>query len=125
MLCIVWQSWYSHSQVRRYGLYWQHRHVGRSVPLCIGYFQSGTVLLIGLKTSAKAATERDPFEYSKEQFFWSFLVATLLFGISGILSLEQGISSIFERLHHIQNVNISYVILAISASFEGNALRVV
>lgn len=82
------------------------------------------LLLIGLKTSAKAATERHPFGYGKEQFFWSFLVATMLFGISGILSLEQGMSSIFEGLHHIQNANISYVILGISAAFEGNALRV-
>jgi len=82
------------------------------------------LLLVGLKTSAKAASERHPFGYGKEQFFWSFLVATMLFGISGILSLEQGISSILNGLHHIQNANISYVILAISAAFEGNALRV-
>jgi cation diffusion facilitator family transporter len=52
------------------------------------------LLLIGLKTSAKAATERHPFGYGKEQFFWSFLVATMLFGISGILSLQQGAGSI-------------------------------
>jgi cation diffusion facilitator family transporter len=82
------------------------------------------LLLIGLKTSVKAATERHPFGYGKEQFFWSFLVATMLFGISGILSLQQGFSSIFGEMHHIENVNISYVILAISAAFEANALRV-
>ena len=82
------------------------------------------LLLIGLKTSVKAATERHPFGYGKEQFFWSFLVATMLFGISGILSLQQGLSSIFGEMHHIENVNISYVILAISAAFEANALRV-
>jgi len=82
------------------------------------------LLLIGLRTSVKAATERHPFGYGKEQFFWSFLVATMLFGISGILSLEQGTSSILAGLHHIQNANLSYIILAISAVFEGNALRV-
>jgi cation diffusion facilitator family transporter len=41
------------------------------------------LLLIGIKTSVKAATERHPFGYGKEQFFWSFIVATMLFGISG------------------------------------------
>jgi len=82
------------------------------------------LLLVGIKTSTKAATERHPFGYGKEQFFWSFLVATMLFGISGVLSLEQGATSLLVAPHHIQNVGISYIILAISAVFEGNALRV-
>ena len=82
------------------------------------------LLLIGIKTSAKAATERHPFGYGKEQFFWSFIVATMLFGISGFISLQQGFSSLMGTVHHIENVNISYIILAISAIFETNALRV-
>jgi cation diffusion facilitator family transporter len=82
------------------------------------------LLLFGIKTSTKAATERHPFGYGKEQFFWSFVVATMLFGISGILSLQQGFGSLLSRMHHIQNADVSYVILAISAAFEANALRV-
>ncbi|HYA84991.1 MAG TPA: cation diffusion facilitator family transporter, partial [Candidatus Bathyarchaeia archaeon] len=68
---------------------------------------------------------RHPFGYGKEQFFWSFIVATMLFGISGFISLQQGFSSLISTFHHIENVNISYIILAISAVFEANALRVV
>ena len=82
------------------------------------------LLLFGIKTSTKAATEQHPFGYGKEQFFWSFVVATMLFGISGILSLQQGFASLLSRIHHIQNADVSYVILAISAAFEANALRV-
>jgi cation diffusion facilitator family transporter len=84
------------------------------------------LLLVGIKTSTKTATERHPFGYGKEQFFWSFIVATMIFGISGILSLEQGFNSLLGgKVHyHIENVNISYIILAISTIFEGNALRV-
>jgi cation diffusion facilitator family transporter len=82
------------------------------------------LLLFGIKTSTKAATERHSFGYGKEQFFWSFVVATMLFGISGILSLQQGFGSLLNTSHHIQNVGVSYVILAISAAFEANALRV-
>ncbi|HEY9399782.1 MAG TPA: cation diffusion facilitator family transporter [Nitrososphaeraceae archaeon] len=81
------------------------------------------LLLIGIKTSSRVPTERHPFGYGKEQFFWSFIVATLLFGISGILSFEKGFSSIYDP-HQIVNANISYVILFISAIFEGNALRI-
>ena len=82
------------------------------------------LLLIGLRTSTKAATERHPFGHGKEQFFWSFIVATMLFGISGILSLQQGFGSLFGEMHSLENVNISYIILAISAGFEANALRI-
>ena len=82
------------------------------------------LLLFGIKTSTKAATEQHPFGYGKEQFFWSFVVATMLFGISGILSLQQGFGSLLSRINHIQNADVSYVILAISAAFEANALRV-
>ena len=82
------------------------------------------LLLIGIKTSSRVPTERHPFGYGKEQFFWSFIVATLLFGISGILSFEKGFASIFDPVHQIVNTNISYAILLISAVFEGNALRI-
>jgi cation diffusion facilitator family transporter len=82
------------------------------------------LLLFGLRTSAKAASERHPFGYGKEQFFWSFIVATMLFGISGVLSLQQGAGSILGGLGHLENVNLSYIILAISFVFEANALRI-
>ena len=82
------------------------------------------LILVGIKTSSRAASERHPFGHGKEQFFWSFIVATMIFGISGILSVQQGIGTIFGKVHHIENINISYIILAISAIFEGNALRV-
>lgn len=82
------------------------------------------LLLIGIKTSSRVPTERHPFGYGKEQFFWSFIVATLLFGISGILSFEKGFASFYDPVHQIVNTDISFVILLISAIFEGNALRI-
>jgi cation diffusion facilitator family transporter len=83
------------------------------------------LLLLGIKTSKKKGTERHPFGYGKEQFFWSFIVATLIFGISGVLSLEQGFGSLLgSEIHKLENVSISYVILAISFVFEANALRI-
>ena len=79
------------------------------------------LLLIGIKRSAKAPTERHQFGYGKEMFFWSFIVATMLFGISGVLSIENGLTSLVST-HKIENANISYVVLAISFAFEANAL---
>lgn len=82
------------------------------------------LLLLGIKISKKPATELHPFGFGKSQFFWSFVVATMIFGISGILSLEQGFSSLLGGGHHVENPTINYIILGIAAMFEGNALRV-
>lgn len=82
------------------------------------------LILVGIKTSTKAASFQHQFGHGRELFFWSFVVATMIFGISGILSLEQGISSLYEEFHRIENSQISYIVLAIAFCFEANALRV-
>ena len=53
-------------------------------------------LLIGLRYSGREATERHPFGYGKAEFFYSFLVAVLLFGIAGWESAKHG----YEALTH-------------------------
>jgi cation diffusion facilitator family transporter len=81
------------------------------------------LLLIGLRTSARVASDRHQFGYGKDMFFWSFIVATMLFGVSGVLSIEHGISSLADP-HTIEKATISYVVLAIAFAFEANALRI-
>ena len=84
------------------------------------------LLLVGVKTSKKEANEKYPFGFGKEQYFWSFVVALLIFGISGVLSLEHGISYFLSEndTHEIKNTLINYVILAIAFVFEAYSLRV-
>ncbi|MGN6624003.1 MAG: cation diffusion facilitator family transporter, partial [Candidatus Nitrosocosmicus sp.] len=52
------------------------------------------LLLVGIRTSKKRVSEKHPFGYGKEQFFWSFIVSVLIFGISGFISLERGVASL-------------------------------
>jgi cation diffusion facilitator family transporter len=82
------------------------------------------LLLVGIKASTKKATYAHQFGYGKSQYFWSFIVATMIFGISGVLALEQGISSLLGGGHSVEDPTINYIILTIAAVFEGNALRV-
>jgi cation diffusion facilitator family transporter len=82
------------------------------------------LLLFGMKTSTKAPSYQHQFGYGRELFFWSFIVATMLFGISGILSLQQGASSFLIGPHRLENVQLTYIILAIAFGFEANALRI-
>jgi divalent metal cation (Fe/Co/Zn/Cd) transporter len=63
------------------------------------------LILIGIKTSAKAANERHPIGRGRERFFWSFIVATMIFATSGILSLQQGINILsLGKGHHIETL---------------------
>lgn len=81
------------------------------------------LLLVGIRTSKKQVSEKHPFGYGKEQFLWSFIVATLIFGISEVLSLEQGIGSFMGNdFHRLDDLSINYIILAISFVFEANVL---
>lgn len=75
------------------------------------------LLLIGLAQSKKEPDSSHPFGYGKEQFFYSFVVAMLLFGIAGILSLQEGIHKLLnpEPMH---NLTLIFVVLGISVFFE-------
>jgi cation diffusion facilitator family transporter len=60
-------------------------------------------LLIGNKRSAKPATEAHPFGYGKEEFFWGFMVAMLLFLVGALFSIYEGIHKLWapEPLKHV------------------------
>jgi cation diffusion facilitator family transporter len=55
-------------------------------------------LLIGIRYGAQEADARHPFGYGKAQFFYSFLVSVLLFGIAGWESAKHGYHKIQEAL---------------------------
>ena len=52
-------------------------------------------LLVGNKRAAKKANDLHPFGYGKEEYFWGFLVAVLLFFVGAVFSIYEGIHKIF------------------------------
>jgi len=77
-------------------------------------------LLIGIKRSFKSPDSAHPFGYGQEQYFWSFMVAILIFFIGSIVSLYEG----FHKLSaptEIESPWMIYVILAISMCLESYA----
>ena len=79
------------------------------------------LLLYGLRCSRKAPDEKHPFGHGKEQFFWSFMVAIILFGIAGTLSIRHG----WHKLHHpepISHLWLMYMAIAVGIVFDGYAL---
>jgi len=58
-------------------------------------------LLIGLRYSTRDPDSIHPFGYGKAQFFYSFLVSVLLFGIAGWESAKHGYEKLFGGGHHV------------------------
>lgn len=76
------------------------------------------LLLYGQKRAARPPDEVHPFGYGRELYFWSFVVAILIFATGAGLSIYEGI----EHIRHpapIEDATLSYIVLGISALLEG------
>jgi cation diffusion facilitator family transporter len=78
------------------------------------------LLLYGLKRSQKPADDQFPFGYAREVYFWSFVVAILIFAIGAGISVYEGVHRLMDP-HPLKNVNVNYVVLAFAMLFEGGA----
>lgn len=76
------------------------------------------LLLYGLKKSQQPPDEEHPFGYGRELYFWSFIVALLVFALGAVVSIYQGIHHIFEP-EPISSPFINYVILVVAFLCEG------
>jgi cation diffusion facilitator family transporter len=75
------------------------------------------LLLHGLRRSAKAPDEKHPFGYGMELYFWSFVVAIMVFAVGAGVSLYEGISKIRDP-HAITNAYINYLVLGSAILIE-------
>ena len=78
------------------------------------------LLLYGLKRAKKPADERYPFGHGKEVYFWSFVVAILIFAVGAGVSIYEGIHQVLNPTP-IDRPMINYIVLAFAVVFEGAA----
>lgn len=78
------------------------------------------LLLLGVKQSQKPADEAHPFGYGKSVYFWSFMVAMLLFSIGGMFSIYEGIHK-FNAPEPVEAIGWGIGILVFSIILEGYA----
>ncbi|MEP7299051.1 MAG: cation diffusion facilitator family transporter [Burkholderiales bacterium] len=84
---------------------------------------NGALLLVGLHMSKKPATREHPFGRGKELYFWSLIVAVLIFGLGGGMSIYEGVMHI-RQPKPLTDPTWSYVVLAMAALFEGASFLV-
>ena len=80
-------------------------------------------LLIGKKRSGKVADEVHPLGYGKEEYFWGFLVAVLLFFLGGCFSIYEGIHKFFHP-EPIENYFYIFVVLGVAILLEYKSFSV-
>ena len=80
------------------------------------------LLLIGLRRAKLPVSEEHPLGYGKAIYFWSFIVALMLFSMGGIFSIYEGV----HKLKHPvmpESAWIAVVVLVISVLLETGSLR--
>jgi len=79
------------------------------------------LLLFGMKQAQKPPDEAFPFGHGKEIYFWSFVVAILIFAVGAGVSLYEGIHHMIHP-EPIESPYINYIVLGLAIVFEGGAL---
>jgi len=81
---------------------------------------NGGLLLYGMKQSQKPADAKHPFGRSKELYFWSLIVAVLIFAIGGGMSFYEGVQHLYHPVA-LEDPLWNYIVLGLSVAFEGFA----
>ena len=78
------------------------------------------LMLYGIKRAARPADKRHPFGYGPEIYFWTFVVAILIFAGGAGVSIYEGIDKV-RHPHAHTDAWINYVVLGFAMLFEGTA----
>lgn len=81
---------------------------------------NGLLILVGLRRSEKPPDEDHPFGHGLELYFWTFLVAIMIFAVGGGMSFYEGIVHL-RRPEPIRNPFWSYVVIGAAFLFEGGS----
>jgi cation diffusion facilitator family transporter len=78
---------------------------------------NGWLLLLGSHRSRKPADASHPFGHGKELYFWSLVVAILIFALGGGMSVYEGVTHLSHP--HATDPTWNYVVLGFAIIFEG------
>jgi cation diffusion facilitator family transporter len=81
------------------------------------------LLLYGMRRAKQPADEQHPFGHGKEIYFWSFVVALLVFALGAGVSFYQGVHTLLHPAP-LQDATVNYIVLGFSALFEGGTWAV-
>jgi len=80
------------------------------------------LLLVGLRRARRPVSAEHPLGYGKAIFFWSFIVAVMLFSMGGVFSVYEGVHKLLHP-EMPQSPWIAVVVLAVSVLLELGSLK--
>jgi cation diffusion facilitator family transporter len=80
------------------------------------------LLLLGGKRAQRAATAEHPFGYGRDRYFYSFVVALLLFSLGSVFALYEGIHKL-ESHEPLTSPLVAVIILVVAIALEGYSFR--
>lgn len=80
------------------------------------------LLLLGQKRSQRSATKLHPFGYGRDRYFYSFIVALLLFSIGAVFAMYEGIHKIMEP-EPLESAIVAVIILVVAIGLETYSFR--
>src|SRR5690242_18712926 len=78
------------------------------------------LLIYGGHKAKRPPDHQHPFGYGRELYFWSFVVAILIFAVGAGVSIYEGYRHIREP-EQLQSATLNYIVLAVSAALEGSS----
>ena len=81
------------------------------------------LMLLGLRRAARPASETHPFGHGLQLYFWTFVVAVLVFGVGAGVSILEGINKI-RAPEPIEHALANYLVIAFALLFEGSTWAV-
>ena len=81
------------------------------------------LLLYGIRAAARNPDDSHPFGYGMELYFWTFVVAILIFALGSGISIYEGVVKVLDP-HPIESPEINYLVLGAAMVFEGVALTI-
>ena len=84
---------------------------------------NGLLLLVGMHRSKRPASRAHPFGHGKELYFWSLIVAVLIFGLGGGISMYEGVQHM-RAPEPLTDPFWNYMVLGAAALFEGASFLV-
>ncbi|WP_080055884.1 cation diffusion facilitator family transporter [Spirosoma aerolatum] len=79
------------------------------------------LLLLGLARSQRPPDQKRPFGYGREQYFWSYVVALLIFAVGGGVSLYEGITHL-QHPELIRDPFWNYIVLGVAFALDGYSM---
>ncbi|MDH5372994.1 MAG: cation diffusion facilitator family transporter [Acidimicrobiia bacterium] len=77
------------------------------------------LLLRGLSQSKRPSDAQHPFGRGKETYFWSFMVAVMLFVGGAVLSIQHGIEAL-RHPHELEDITVNVIVLGVALVIEGS-----